>query len=630
MPGSQFFFDSDIEKLADRLDELEQALTPKPGGPKIPGPLDAKNGIASVRSAVDLFRQGRDIEGTAQVFAAVSSFSTFIGGFSTFLGPAGAILGIVSGVISAILTAIVGPQTDNMLSKIGQMFVDQSLKDEFPRLSAAGATWNVIQIDIDGYARKRAADGHLSWPWDELSPKLQWLPEYTALTAALFKLDQTQGDHSPAWMPLLQASVQLSGRLFTSFQQLGGLVAPADIETYQDQLRNLSATLAARLAAVHHAAQNNARYYHLDTSGHLRTRIGGAGDGVPTWDEIGGYSTSFAVSRRGTIFSAGTRGAEKRRSLYVGRGSAWQTAPTTMLDATQVCIAEPPYGDKLLVVAVNDRFPEVPGGSVGAPVTVMVQVFDDAPGVGEADAQRWTANDHRWGDHDLFYAPGRKRVQRLGARPDGDGYRVFALCWNDDGSLTLSEARFVPGVHKDGNNPVWTDVTSVSAELVTAYFTARNRVSDAGQREGIPTSISFHPDRSVVLHVGFGVWLVPAGQTREASAPDWDLLRIIGDAGMPIQAGHTPHHFSFFSDATAALLTDHGLYVRYWDLEAGDYRWHADPAPQGAMIQKQSYDELGVFQDLHARMKMRGEGGAVQAVDRIAAAASAGLTAVKS
>ncbi|HEX6371841.1 MAG TPA: hypothetical protein VF006_23160 [Longimicrobium sp.] len=133
-----WFNDADIEKLALRVDELEKNLAPGPADPKLPNILDAKNGIASARSALDLFRQGRDLEGTAQVFAAVGSLGTFVSGFSTALGPAGALLGLVTGVISAIITAIVGPQTDSMLAKIGQMFVDQSLKEDLSRLNAAG------------------------------------------------------------------------------------------------------------------------------------------------------------------------------------------------------------------------------------------------------------------------------------------------------------------------------------------------------------------------------------------------------------------------------------------------------------------------------------------------------------
>ncbi|HEX8906739.1 MAG TPA: hypothetical protein VF771_17950 [Longimicrobiaceae bacterium] len=622
MPNpTRWFFDSDIEKLAERLDELEANLTPKPGGPKLPNTLDAKNGIGAVRGAIDLYRQGKDLEGTAQVFAAIGSFSTFVAGFETFLGPAGAILGIVSGVISAIMSAIVGPQTDSMLAKIGQMFVDQSLKDELPRLEAADATWNVIQTDIDGYARKRAANGDLVWPWEELSPKLQWEAEYTELNTALFKLAQTQGDYSAAWMPLLQASAQLCGRLFTSFQQLGGLVEADDVETYQEQLRNLSATLAERLAAVYHAAQNNARYYALDTSGSLRTRIGGVGSGTPDWDDVGGYSTSFAVSRRGTFFTTGTRWSDARPTLYVGRGGKWEMAPTAMLDATQVCIAEPPYSDTLLVAAINPRFPVVPGGDVGAPVTVMVQVFNDAPGTGEPDPEEWTPNAQRWGDRDIFAAPGRKRIQRLGARPDGDAYLLHALCWNDDGSLTLSAARFVPGWNKDGNSPAWSDVTTVSSSFVSKYLTDRGL--GTLYRERIPASISYLIDGSVVLHVGFGVWFVKPGQTRPTSDPDWNLLKYIGDAGMTITADQTPHNFVFFSDMTSALLTDSGVYVRYWDRVANDFRWHQDLGAEGPAIQKQSYDEFPTFQDLYARLKKAGEGGTVRSAQAAAPALAA-------
>ncbi|HEX6371842.1 MAG TPA: hypothetical protein VF006_23165 [Longimicrobium sp.] len=372
----------------------------------------------------------------------------------------------------------------------------------------------------------------------------------------------------------------------------------------------MTSTLAERLAALHDAAQFNARFYALDTSGSLRTRIGGAGSGMPgdnppAWDDLGGYSTSLAVSRRGTIFTTGTRWAAAKPTLFVGRGGAdgWQYASETMLDAKQVCIAERPYGDTLLVAAIG-----VPPG------TVRVQLFNDAPGVGETESERWTVNNRRWGDHDVLPTPAGKQVKRLGARPNGGGYLLYALCWNDDNSLTLSVARFVPGAIRDAHHTAWSDVTTVSAGFISSYFKALKPKTQVVSkyssmnppwqmtRGRVPTSISFLPDGTVVLHVCFGVWLVPAGQTRGPSNPDWNLLEMVSNGGMHIQANHTPHNFTFFSDLTSALLTDRGLYVRFWDLKAWDFRWRQDLAAEGAAIQKQSYDEFPVFQALYGSL----------------------------
>jgi hypothetical protein len=593
----------------------------------------AARAISSIKTGIERLAVGDELGGAASLLDGVGQLANV----AALLGPAGAaagaILSIITGIISAIMEAL-NPQKESLEAKIEKFIREQDLKNEGIDLKSSEDSWityGELNIEKMANARKAVAkamdagktfvttdvtddmyfpdgyspeDGVHSYArmregmaWDKLVSVTQVVDRVSEIDHALTYLKNNTDLYSQRWNALIDQTVGYMYRMWISVHGLAGLVNKEGHGAFVGWRDGVARIWKEMLKLMEYKAQNNCQIYARWHSGSTETfdwwkeqiywRVGVLGKSAPGFEKAGDNNVvNFAVSSRGTIFSASNyfipgpaAGDREFPVARVGRrGTDWLQAKDRQA-CEQIFIGElPDIPDTVFVACTH-----------GDGHKLSISAFNEALGVGGDDRDAWTPNADRWGawthwTHDEFI------IASLALAPVGEkSYAIYALGLNEDLSATLYELNW------DAN---------IKPKPVEGFSWKKEEVEAAGAMNLVDSGKwSATPSYSCAISLApFAVQLGNKVRIKKGkNIADWDNWDLTGKDY--INAGNLKtHQGRFYGDGTFVTCSNLGVYMRYWNSDKSKFEWAHDSTIETEIIQKISLHNGALYRALQDKV----------------------------
>lgn len=557
---------------------------------------NAEKGLEAIINGSQLLSTGDKIGGARALLEGVGQLSNVAALCGPLGAAAGALLSIITGIISAIM-GLLNPEKESLEAKIEKIIKEESLTNEGINLQASEDNWitdgeqAIKKLAFTRQTISQTLDAGQTFDKDKDITSAMYLPEgytpemlkqgiawerLTAMTEvkqrtqeiydALEYLKNNTALASEVWGALMDQTVGYMFRLWVSVIGLAGLVDNVGHGMFQDWRKELASQFKKDLDALAFDAQNKCQLYHrwhtasydyyTASNEYLYKRVGLTGSDHAASDQVGDYAVAnFAVASSGTIFSA-TDYATPR----AGRpGTGWLAA-TGNQECEQIFIGELPSLPDLVIVFCTH----------GGGRQLSRCNFNDALGVGELSPKEWTPNAHRWGGwtHSAYSF----QIASIAIAPrQNETYDIYAIGLNDDLSASLYQlsstaAQVVEGFH-------WTQDEVKSAN-------APNLLSGSGWSAYLPYSCAISTAPFLAVQLGNKVKF----KDGTGKMGDWELSSFFQvDYG---QEQLSTRYGKFYSDGTFVTCHNYGLHMRYWSPQEGQYLWAKEAGMESAMVQK--------------------------------------------
>lgn len=602
---------------------------------------NAEKGLLAIADGVMTMQNGNSYGGAAKLVEGIGQLSNALALGGPELAAAGAVLSIITGIISAVLQAINPLKEKSLESKIEDIEKEQEMRKMRHDLAGDEETWEEINEEVVirlAFTRKAIDTAKTKFVFDS---KTMFIPEgysseiptrkpeidkdkkflvdgvslehlktltnlekhLTTINDAFQPLNEYKNLYSVEWGSLADKTVGYMFRFWVSIYRLKGVIDQNGYGLLDTMLSGIRKNFKDHLDELEYASKNNSRLYarwhggntdYLDTAPQsIYWRVGVVGKDLPDFKALSDKLVgNFAVSTRGTVFSS-VRYRLGSSSVWLptaGRGADWAVAKGEMgLEQKWAAhdnqeVAHPVDKCEQIYIGEVSHLPDsvIVACTHGGQHELSICTFNDKEGFGEAAPNEWTPNEKRWGVWKDFQRFEDFKIASVAIAPvDGKYYIVYALGLNYTKDVKLYQLLW------DGGLKAVEDIYWSSEEVANSGALNLLEAGKWSPYPAISCAISLSP---------FAVQLGSRVKIRtDKGIVNWDLRdpQHLNDKTLKVHQGR------FYDDGTFVLCSNRGLHMlRDWNPPSGAFEWEHDPIIETDAFQKVALQNGGLYRVL--------------------------------